>query len=134
MTQKNYAGLQLADGSDNLNYALLKKAHVIPDEMWATDTSIVSAFGTDVSLGSEDKAISGDNKAFYIYFMDLPEEACMELLTKDWSNANVVFTGMQEENTKYRKPPVPVDIEAKMCPFALNDFDIHFDINPSSNV
>ncbi|MBR3502350.1 MAG: hypothetical protein IKO06_05545 [Alphaproteobacteria bacterium] len=72
---------------------IVKKAKIFPDEMiTVTDgkiMSIANPFGGGVSLFAENKSKSGDYQAFRIsYGVREETEACIELLTYDWSNAN----------------------------------------------
>ncbi|MBO6281282.1 MAG: hypothetical protein J6N49_01990 [Alphaproteobacteria bacterium] len=79
-SQKNYA---------NIDATILKKAHIIPDEMWGDGYSDLSnAFGGDVVIETSDKKNGSDNKAFTVELFDLPEEACMALATYDWGSGS----------------------------------------------
>ena len=69
---------------------IVKKAKIFPDEMiTVTDgkiMSITNPFGGGVVLGSTDKSyVDEDYKAFYIELHNIPEEACIELATYDWT-------------------------------------------------
>ena len=58
-------------------------------------TSITNPFGDVVSLYLADKSKNGDNQAFSIgYDLDKNEEACIELLSNDWTNAGVKAYGV----------------------------------------
>ena len=72
---------------------IVKKAKIFPDEMiTVTDgkiMSITNPFGGGVGLYTANKSKSGDYQAFSISYGVRDEtEACIELLTYDWSNAN----------------------------------------------
>ena len=79
-TQKNFSDL----GSwSSPNITVMKKAKLIPDEMWNGD-DIVSAFGTKVRVAGY-----GDN-IFSINIANLPVEAIIALSSYDWfSNNNI---------------------------------------------
>ena len=72
---------------------IVKKGKIFPDEMITVTEgkimSIANPFGGGVSLFAENKSKSGDYQAFRIsYGVRKETEACIELLTYDWSNAN----------------------------------------------
>jgi len=68
---------------------ILKKAHVVPDEMWDSSGKLENAFGGIVKIHPANKGGSnGWDKAFNIEFRGLPEEACMELATYDWGSGS----------------------------------------------
>ena len=96
-SQKNYYGLYANDGSSN--YALIRKGHLVPDEMWNTSgTNFENAFGgsMDINVASR-KGQNVDNKAFGIRLRNVPEEACMALATYDWgsgSSSGLVAVGV----------------------------------------
>ncbi|MBO6281548.1 MAG: hypothetical protein ILA52_02070 [Alphaproteobacteria bacterium] len=68
----------------------LKKAHIIPDEMWGSDgVTVENAFGGKVFLQATTKKLGErDLKGFSIQLQDLPEEACMSLSTYDWGSSS----------------------------------------------
>ena len=90
-TQKNYASL----GWDNKE--LLRKAHLVPDEMWTSGGGLENPFGGSVSIHAFNKYVnSDDRKAFVIWMYGVPEEACVELLTQDWgvgSSSGLIAVG-----------------------------------------
>ena len=73
----------------NLSSRILYKANLAPREMFeggSGDYSMTNAFGGSVDIGTRGKNVDGDNKAFFIHFNGLPEEACIELMTQDWGS------------------------------------------------
>lgn len=56
--------------------------------MWGTDGNLENPFGGGVYLNVSDKKTSDDNKAFFLTFWNVPEEACMELATYDWGSSS----------------------------------------------
>ena len=84
-------------GSDGC--PLIKKAKIIPEEMITLDSSgkIVSlenSFGGTFGIYNLDKSKSGDNKTFGLWFTGIPEEACISLLTHDWTvTGNILGIG-----------------------------------------
>ena len=142
-SQKSYRDLDNC-GNSSMNLALLKKAHIVPDEMWNTDgTSIENAFGGWVGIAAAGKKQgSADCKGFGIHLANLPEEACMALATYDWGSGSssglvavginvtspmgiIIYDrllgGMQSDNEAVAIPngtvsvPMPVNVAARVC-------------------
>ncbi|MBQ8671742.1 MAG: hypothetical protein IJ525_04385 [Alphaproteobacteria bacterium] len=133
--QKNYIGVRCTSFSDGTGNALgchgqsygdgcpiVKKAKIFPDEMiTVTDgkiMSITNPFGGGVGLGTQDKAKYGDSQAFYIdYTIGDNEEACIELLSQDWTSAGVVavYTDVAKSGEIIAKVPLSVDNAVKFC-------------------
>ena len=118
---------------------IVKKAKIFPDEMiTVTDgkiMSITNPFGGGVHLYTSNKSKSDDNQAFYIkYNIGDNEEACIELLTQDWSNANVSFVGQSENLVFYEVPPLSVDEAITICEDEPTNISLffYFDADPSS--
>ncbi len=85
------------DGTGNngrykdLNISVMKKAKLIPDEMWNENkTAMENAFGGSFSV----YALSNFKSQYAIAISGIPQEACIELATKDWSNANPYLVGI----------------------------------------
>ena len=122
---------------------IVKKAKIFPDEMiTVTDgkiMSITNPFGYGVGLGTADKSKSGDNQAFVIdYNIGDNEEACIELLSQDWSmispNTIIEYTFGPDF---YLKTPLTIDEAAALCSkmqeFEGNNvFVLYIDVDPSS--
>ncbi|MBR3502176.1 MAG: hypothetical protein IKO06_04645, partial [Alphaproteobacteria bacterium] len=103
--QKNYIGVYCScyDGScngqsDGDGCPIVKKAKIFPDDMiTVTDSKIMSItnpFGGDVSLNSynDEHTVSKNGKgAFEISFFSIPEEACIEILSHDWSVSSATY-------------------------------------------
>ena len=70
---------------------IVQKAKLIPDEMMVlTDgvlTNVVNAFGGQMN-------VEYDAPDFYLTFSDVPPEACIELLSHDWTTADVHKVGV----------------------------------------
>ena len=136
-TQRSYSGL------DN---TILKKAKLVPDEMWNSGkTGIDSAFGHGVSISAEESGSlitvgtdDYDYRAFQIIFSSLPVEACIELTTQDWSNAQVAAIGIENyESGGVFKTPIGIDVATQKCAQFAKDGEVdvkfHFDIDINSN-
>ncbi|MBQ8671121.1 MAG: hypothetical protein IJ525_01220 [Alphaproteobacteria bacterium] len=82
-SQKNYEDIKDygASGDKNDVKTILKKAKLVPDEMWNED-EINSVYGSGVYIFSD----HSNPKAFYLSFSDIPEEACVSLVSHDWPN------------------------------------------------
>ncbi|MBQ8672416.1 MAG: hypothetical protein IJ525_07850 [Alphaproteobacteria bacterium] len=129
--QKNYVGVRCV--CDNGGYTgettndgcpIIKKAKILPDEMITLDstgkkiTSITNPLGGGVMLGSTDKAKSGDNQAFSIYYqMGDNTEACIELLSHDWiaSGMVAVYTDTSSKGEVIAKVPLSVEAATNFC-------------------
>ncbi|MBQ8671783.1 MAG: hypothetical protein IJ525_04595 [Alphaproteobacteria bacterium] len=94
-SQKNYDGIECScnlGSSGTLNdcngsgCSIIKKAKLVPDEMLTSKqggVTINNEFGGVGDIGT----LSGtDNKVFYQRYDHLPQEACIELATQDWSS------------------------------------------------
>ena len=97
-SQKNYKALKATTQE-----SLVAKAHLFPDELIDTaNNSLLDSpnpFGGDIELvcssraSATDSTVSGDPacgdmKAFLIAYTNIPEEACMDLVTQDWGSAS----------------------------------------------
>ena len=102
--QRNYDGLS---STSDTGKAIIKKAKLVPDEMWDGD-SIINVFGDNVFLYSANKAKTGDKQAFYLYF-DVVLDKCIELTTQDWSNAGVNYIEIGPSFAIQAKIPLPTD-------------------------
>lgn len=153
-SQKDYKALD--NGTGSINYTLIKKAHLVPDEMWNTgQTAIENPFGGSVSIMSAGKKQGlEDWKGFGIYLSSIPEEACMALATYDWGsgtssglvavgiNAGSPYAlthdttflgGKQGDNAAVAVPggtvsvPMPVNVAASACKAGdTNYFTVNF--------
>ena len=159
--QKNYAGVYCRsnfDGTCNASGCvgqsngegcpIVKKAKIFPDEMiTVTDgkiMSITNPFGGGVTLASITKAKGGDNQAFSIkYDLATNEEACIELLSNDWTNAGVKaynVTGGPSYGGNFFKAPLDVATAVDTCSKAKTAADsgyyisigFYFDIDLNS--
>ena len=98
------------------SYKILRKAKIIPDEMWYSDTSIINVFGYGVYVYNAYKSTSGDNKAFRITYK-LPsseENFCIELLSQDWTDVGIIgiqINAPDTATTNGSKLTVPISIE-----------------------
>ncbi|MBQ8671668.1 MAG: hypothetical protein IJ525_04005 [Alphaproteobacteria bacterium] len=140
--QKNYIGVSCSCGGGSCPHngcPVIKKAKILPDDMLTvTDgkiMSITNPFGGWVSLRILDKAKNGDNQAFEIALTDLPQEACIELLSQDWSNSNVSIIRLQRDtDTEYvffHNFPASIDNVTESCVHnnhleLLFDTDVNF--------
>ena len=83
--QRNYSGL----GSNDTNgKKVIKKAKLIPDEMW-NGNNVENVFGGVVYLASDT-----DPSGFGLGFDDIPEEACIDILTHNWPD-NIIAISLQ---------------------------------------
>ncbi|MBQ8672054.1 MAG: hypothetical protein IJ525_06005, partial [Alphaproteobacteria bacterium] len=113
---------------------IVKKAKIFPDEMiTVTDgkiMSITNPFGGGVDLGTYYKANIDDNQAFRIYYSGLPQEACIELTTHDWSNAGAYIIYIKSYNSK---TPADLDFATQYCRDGdKNEIGLYFDVDANS--
>lgn len=79
--QRNYAGL---DGS------VLRKAKILPESAFESSTSndATNPFGGLIEISFAGKNVFDDKKAFVMHLGNIPEDACIEILTQDWGGAS----------------------------------------------
>jgi len=118
------------------NYAVIRKAKLVPEEMITLDstgkkiTAITNPFGGGVVLGPVDKAKDVVNQAFIIYLEHLPQEACIELATHDWTNAGAYIIDLVA--SYYEKVPVDLSIATEVCEDDENELSFIFDVDVNS--
>ena len=82
---------------------IYKKAKLIPEEMLTIDsngkiTSIINEFGGSIKISSGTSIYGLDKKNFAIEYEIISPEACIELLTSDWTVANFPAMGITTAN------------------------------------
>ena len=142
--QHNYDGLASCS-NDNSNCKLIRKAKLIPDEMWDdTGKSFKNVFGYEVDLITTHRSTDGDKQAFDIkYRIGDNMETCIELLSYDWrvSGAQGINIGGPEYDVSL-KFLVAVDKAVEVCSEAISknqrmgadlpQMVFYFDINLNS--
>ncbi|MBQ8672177.1 MAG: hypothetical protein IJ525_06630 [Alphaproteobacteria bacterium] len=87
--QRSYADL-----NSNDKMTIIKKAKLVPDEMLTLDsdgniTAMTNPFGGNVDLTgfahSNENQVDQGKGYFCIYYDEVPEEACIDLMSQDWS-------------------------------------------------
>ena len=126
----NSGGCQGQQSNSSGNYEkayngcpIVKKAKIFPEEMLTLSdddkriTAITNPFGYPTTLDIIDKSVVGDHKAFAIVpYIGYNIEACIELMTQDWSDANVkAFELFNGKSYLYFKTPVSIDLAAAKC-------------------
>jgi len=140
--QRSYEGLS-GCYNDNDYCKLIKKAKLMPDEMWDdTDKQFNNVFGYRVELQNAHKSSNTDNQAFRIrYAVPADYELCIELASYEWSTAGV--KGMYFLIAQYHKPmaiPATLDDVVTACTYivdkAINSIKtsifsmyLYFDVN-----
>ena len=149
--QKSYSGLTARCRPNQP--CLAKKAKLVPDEMWVEGKDFPQSVWGDWMEIYDDcrnqaECDNGIGKAFNIAYYNIPEEACIDLLTQDWSNAGVEVINVQNaENAEaalqdqelWVIPPVSVDKAIRLCGCASDDpdgvdiifFNFDVDVNDS---
>ena len=90
--QGNYDGL---DSLTNDGRKIIQKAKLVPDEMWnEAGNGLENVYGGTARLSSIYAFFYGGPKDdFIIIFYGLPQEACIELATHDWSATSAYAIG-----------------------------------------
>ena len=112
--QGNYVGVD--------NKTVLRKAKIIPDEMWeynddGTFKQFTNVFGYGVDLGSADKSKVLDYRAFKLkYHIPTKDvDICIELLTYDWSSVGVNGFGTDGWYASFIKAPLELETAINYC-------------------
>ncbi len=141
--QHNYDGLG-GCSNDNSYCKLIRKAKLIPDEMWDdTDKRFKNVFGYEVNLYTAHKSTNTDKQAFHIdYIIPNDYDVCIELLSYDWTVAGATgvlasLPGIPPSGFTF---PASLDIIMNHCTLvidtlkkynntALTSTQIYFDVN-----
>ena len=102
--QKSYA--ELYSGDPNTGKAIIKKAKLVPDEMW-DGNSIKNVWGGTFYIKD------WDSSGFEISVSKLPLEACIELATYDWgisSGKYIIF-----DDSYYTAIPTSLALATELC-------------------
>ncbi|MBQ8671252.1 MAG: hypothetical protein IJ525_01890 [Alphaproteobacteria bacterium] len=120
---------------------IIKKAKILPDEVITVNsagkmTSITNPFGENYYLNaaSKDNPWGGDDsKAFAVGIYVPSTEACIELLTHDWRNANVSAVKIFQSYEYGSVVPVSVDDAVTACNYSGSiNLYFYFDVNINS--
>ena len=145
-TQKNYEGVYcdcdsvhcVGTGGDGC--PILKKAKIIPEEMLTINSSgewtdITNAFGGNVYLWAADKFSSNDKKAFELDLSNIPSEACIDLLSQDWtsSNVNAIYTMGNGGSFYFLPTPISLEDAAIACGEGNGEFLLQFYMDIDEN-
>ena len=145
--QKNYEGVRCYCNnsgcygqSNGEGCPIVKKAKIFPDEMiTVTDgkiMSITSLFSGVVRLETAGKTKPDDYQAFRIlYNLGDNTEACIELLSHDWSVANANIVGYEGSDAFYFKSPISIDDAVTVCSYDVTNkyIAIYFDVDVNSS-
>ena len=71
--------------SDYANRILADKAKLFPTSL--VKNGYKNMFGGNIYLYSTGGVASNDNKAFILGFVNIPQEACIEIVTRDWQSS-----------------------------------------------
>ncbi|MBQ8671212.1 MAG: hypothetical protein IJ525_01690 [Alphaproteobacteria bacterium] len=121
--QRNYKGL---NSNETNGRKIIHKAKLVPDEMWNSDkTALENVFGGKVVLNANYKSFNSEDQAFDVtYDIGNNVEACIELLTHDWTNANVSFISVNNLQTIDKASfslPISIDNAVNICSYAYVD-------------
>ena len=121
-----YGGQTEGDGCP-----IIKKAKILPDEMITLDTTgkitaITNAFGGYLHLMDSGTTTGMKDMSFSIWISNIPQEACIELATQDWSNADVNIIYINN----YYTAPISITDATQDCgdnnilAFFIGDIDV----------
>ena len=113
--------------NDDTHRKILKKAKLVPDEMW-DGNRILNQWGIDIYInGSE----PGDDFKFSFYTWGIPEEACIEILSQNLTTMGVsyVYGGCGPEENFSHKTPVSMEDAINACSMCDGNPDIGFEFN-----
>ncbi len=103
---------------DGINNTILRKAKLVPDEMWNSDkTALENAFGGGIRIEQTPDKTDLVGGAFVIGLQKIPEEACIELLTQAWPDD---FETIEAGNLDASSTFTPIGIQD--CVTNLSDF------------
>ena len=110
-------------GFGNNGCPIFRKAKIFPDEMLTLSNdnqkimAITNPFGYHSSVISRNKSIKNDNRAFSVQYAVADNvEACIELMTHDWSVADVNAIVLHNGNKGvYFKTPIAIDLATEKC-------------------
>ena len=98
--QRNYAGL---------NKTILKKAKLVPDEMW-DGNNIEDVFGLEVSIHSGCYYSCSDNKAFTVRTLGkVDDETFIDIASYDWSVVGCRIIGGYGMHSGFMEMPADLD-------------------------
>ncbi len=132
----------------NLSHKVVRKANLAPSELFlgsGSDYNMTNAWGGTFAVNTHSLKTMGDDKAFVIHLQNIPEEACIELLTQDWgsdANSGLVAVGGSyvtgstgllgcSGSISYQvacpdgsevSVPMPVDLAIEVCSYSSNNF------------
>ena len=89
-TQKDfYSQLGFNGGNmsieSNKNRIIAEKAKLFPSAI--SKNGYKNLFGGDIRYFASGRFSENDGKAFHLNFFNIPQEACIEIVTRDWSNS-----------------------------------------------
>ena len=125
--QKNYNDFECTLGGleeSDAKYKILKKAKIIPEEMWGdcygSKKCVMNIFGGMYELEYEPKnenEIDGPYyTAFSLYLTELPQEVCIELGSLDWGNvAGSGLLKVSVNRIEATNIPMPIDAAVSAC-------------------
>ncbi|MBR2137160.1 MAG: hypothetical protein IJ852_04275 [Alphaproteobacteria bacterium] len=88
-----YSGQRSYDG---VSGTVLRKAKILPESAFdgsgSSSSVAVNPFGGNITVAVRGKYSSSDKKAFYIQITNVPDDACVELLSQEWGDATSLIS------------------------------------------
>ena len=78
------SGKNMSDETNEIR-AIVESAKLFPEAI--IKSGYKNMFGGDIRYFASGKFASNDGKAFNLNFFNIPQEACIEILTRDWQNS-----------------------------------------------
>ena len=78
------SGKNMSDETNEIR-AIVESAKLFPEAI--IKSGYKNMFGGDIRYFASGKFASNDGKAFNLNFFNIPQEACIEILTKDWQSS-----------------------------------------------
>ncbi len=116
-SQGNYEGL---DSSTDDGEKIIKKAKLVPDEMW-DGNYIKDVWGNTLYM-------HGETPSFFINLGEISESDCIELGTQDWTNLNLAGISLSDiDPDKYDFKYLGICPESTSTIFCAKDIPVEVD-------
>ena len=83
-SELSFSNSSYMSNTDNASRILDEKAKIFPTSLVKNDYK--NLFGGKVQLRADGRFSNHDGKAFVLAFFSIPQEACIELATRDWQS------------------------------------------------
>lgn len=84
-TQLGFNNNKRMSDESNENRDIVSRAKLFPEAI--SKNGYKNLFGGDINYFASGRFVSNDGKAFQLNFYNFPQEACIEIVTRDWSSS-----------------------------------------------